>query len=86
LTGVGYGREVLEQERSTRAQHGRDGDLAWWALLACQNAGRDFAGAMATLDVLSNRFGAAVVADSLRADNRFRALVESKEFAERAPR
>lgn len=56
-------------------------EQAWWQLMTQQSAAQDFAGAVATLGVLSEKFDADVTEDTLRSDERFGGLVESAEFA-----
>lgn len=53
----------------------------WWALATSQAASKDFTGALATFEVLRDRFGAATDADTLRTDERFTALADSAEYA-----
>lgn len=54
---------------------------AWMILGKAQVAGKDFAGALATLEVLRDRFGTAIDVDTLRSDARFAALADSAEYA-----
>jgi len=60
----------------------------WWALLTQQSAGKDFVGAIATIEAMTDKLAGSAVDDaSLRADGRFNALVDSKEYlAWRKPR
>ncbi len=53
---------------------------AWWMLLSAQAAGKDFTGAIATLEVLRDKFGVRVDPASLGADERFQELVGSKDY------
>jgi tetratricopeptide (TPR) repeat protein len=53
---------------------------AWWALLTQQAAGKDYGGAVGTIEVLRDRFGGAVDDETLRSDARFGDLVVSKEY------
>lgn len=54
---------------------------AWMILGKAQVAGKDFTGALATLEVLRDRFDTPTDADTLRSDPRYAALADSAEYA-----
>lgn len=53
---------------------------AWWQLLTLQAAGKRHADAIATLEVLRDKFDADVTTDTLAGDDRFVDLVDSPEY------
>lgn len=56
-------------------------EAGWWQLLTQQAAAQEHGSALATLEVLRDKFGAAIDHDSLAADERFGGLVASDEYA-----
>lgn len=69
---IAHARTATEREPTLQA--------AWWALVTAQAAGKDFAAAVATLEVLRAKFGARLDPASLSADARFQELVASPDY------
>lgn len=57
-------------------------ESAWWQLLTQQSAAQQYAGAVATLATLRDKFGAPTDRESLAADERFTGLAASKEYSD----
>jgi hypothetical protein len=72
-----HAEAITAAKRAIAAEPGLED--AYWGLLAPQVASKDFAGAVATVKVLRDRFAADTAA--LQGDPRFAPLVDSKEYA-----
>ena len=56
-------------------------EAGWWQLLTQQSAAKEHGAALATLEVLRDKFSAVVDHDSLAGDERYVGLAASDEFA-----
>jgi tetratricopeptide (TPR) repeat protein len=80
LTAAGKPEEALAAAKRATEREATMVD-AWWTLLSLQASTKRYTDALASVEVLRDKFDADVTTDTLAGDDRFAPLVESPEYA-----